>query len=73
MIYGGNASGLVDNSGNFEDILTSDSIDTNFVKNLVTDMNIYCPGMGGCYFNDSTKGISQSGTNGLAKIRCFRS
>lgn len=36
----------------------------------VDDINLYCPGLGGCYFSSDSKSVSSSGTAGLVKISC---
>ena len=74
VVYGGNASGVVGFDGMkfLTDVILSSTLSSDDKKNLVTDMNIYCPGMGGCYFSDDKKGIAQPGTNGLIKVKCFR-
>ncbi len=76
FIYGGNASGIVGTSDNnfLSLILSANPIQK---ENLITDMNLYCPGFGGCYFNNgksATEGrfISQPGSAGLIKIKCLK-
>ena len=74
MIYGGNASAVVGNDlSAFEKILSETTIDPGTLENLVTDMNLHCPGLGGCYESSATHGISQPGTHGLVKIECSQS
>jgi hypothetical protein len=74
LMYGGNSTGVLDKADRdfFVSVLLNNTIDPNMKKDLITDANIYCPGMGGCYFSDDKKGISQPGTNGLIKVKCFR-
>ena len=36
----------------------------------IDDLNLYCPGIGGCYYANEKKAVVQSGTPGLVKISC---
>jgi hypothetical protein len=75
FIYGGNASGAIGvNSSDYLSFIISNKVKK---VDLITDFNLYCPGLGGCYFNNGKlakdgRFISQPGSAGLIKIKCLK-
>ncbi len=79
FIYGGNSSSAVGVSDNdyLRNFVLGSTLTQAQKDALVTDFNLYCPGLGGCYFHNGksdTTGrfVSQPGSAGLIKIRCKR-
>lgn len=72
LIQDGDASSIIGESNPLKNILLLNALTPEQINNLVTDVNLYCPGMGGCYYNNRNNAISQSGTAGLVKIKCLK-